>query len=148
MVKLVSLYLLGTHKQNFQYSMLNFSRTCFFFRSSFSLTVFIKFFLTQKSKSRKNWGTLSRGKLSGPNYLWGNHPRTNYPEGNDPGQFSGGNCPREQLSGRQSSRGQLSRGHFLRGQTNIIWCFFSLKFKNSLFRKKLFRCRFLSKRTV
>ena len=89
MVKLVSLYLLGTHKQNFQYSMLNFSRTCFFFRSSFSLTVFIKFFLTQKSKSRKNWGILSRGKLSGPNYLWGNHPRTNYPEGNDPGQFSG-----------------------------------------------------------
>ena len=115
MVKLVSLYLLGTHKQNFQYSMLNFSWTCFFFCSC-SLTVFIKFFLTQKSKSRKKiWGILSRGKLSGVNYLWGNHPRANYPESNNPGQFSGGNCPREQLSGRQSSCGQLSRGPFSPG---------------------------------
>ena len=37
---------------------------------------------------------------------------------------------------------------YLKQQTNIIWCFFSLKFENSLFSNKLFRCIFRSEKKV
>ena len=146
MVKLVSLYLLGTHKQNFQYSMLNFSWTCFFSKQFQSHCVY-KVFSYTKSKSRIGgycpggsclesiiFGVIIRGPII----------RRVIIRGNFPGEIVlGSNC----LGGNHPV-GNYQGGHFPRGQTNIIWCFFSLKFKNSLFRKKLFRCRFLSKRTV
>ena len=61
MVNLVSLYLLGKHKQicksvslfRTQFD-LDLSLTCPSFLSSFSLIVFIKVFLIQKSKSSTN----------------------------------------------------------------------------------------------
>ena len=35
---------------------------------------------------------------------------------------------------------------YLKQQTNILWCFCSLRFESSLFNNNLFRCLFLSKR--
>ena len=57
MVNLASLYLLRKRKQfcfMFHYFILNLFLTCSSFWSSFSHTVFIKFFLIQKSKSSTN----------------------------------------------------------------------------------------------
>ena len=55
MLSLVSLYLLGKHKKNlFHYSIFNLLLSYSSFLSSFSLTVFIKLFLIQKSRSSTN----------------------------------------------------------------------------------------------
>ena len=54
---MVNLSIVTKHKQfcfMFNYFILNLFLTCSSFLSSFSLTVFIKFFLIQKSKSSTN----------------------------------------------------------------------------------------------
>ena len=95
----------GKQTNLFHYSILNFFLTCSSFRSSVSLTVFIKLFLIQKSKSSTNlnlkqnqkkqlsviWEQLSSGQLYGViirgQKSWGNIFQRqlpgSYPIGND-----------------------------------------------------------------
>ena len=54
MVNLVSLSVAVASTILFHYSILNLFLTCFSFLSSFSLTVYLKFFLIQKSESSTN----------------------------------------------------------------------------------------------
>ena len=61
MVNLVRLYLLRKHNNSVSIFHAHFVRYLFFFLSSFNLTVFIKFFLIQKSKSSTNLN-LKEGK--------------------------------------------------------------------------------------
>ena len=66
MKNLVSLYLLRKHKQLFQYSLLKLFLNCSSLISSVSLTVFIKCFFIQKSKSTNL--NHKRRKTRGSNY--------------------------------------------------------------------------------
>ena len=66
-------------------------------------------FVDKSNKRQFSSGAISRGILSGGNYLLVYYPgaiiRGYFPEGNYPRQFSSGAIPREQLPEDQLSRG-------------------------------------------
>ena len=104
--------------------------TCSSFLSSFSLTVFINFFLIQKSKSSTNLNpkeekqeeatidySTTISDLSGINVSGVIHPWDNFPRGGGRGAvFLGANSPRGNYAGDKSSERQFSLGAIVQGE--------------------------------